>query len=538
MNTRRLHKLRPQARRTRCVVCMLFYLFVVTTAGSNLFAQDASSVAKDTTMVQPFITETTFLVIKVDPKRLALPNLPDDVKSVFPGGVAGYGLWAQIVTNGFDRLRAMTEGQVTYATVGIPLSENEWSAFLFMRETSERSRKQLTDLVASVHETQSTTRDGVTVIMPDRDIDIEERLDSIVSSPREELAEAFDAVKDYPIQFLLLPPAYVRRTVTELMPQLPRQLGDGPSSLLTDGLVWAALGIDVADPRSELIVQSSSEKAAGDLAAYLPKMMLSAYDGLGGVKTGIPRNRFQALLPLIKPTVTGDRITIRFDDLKSMSEGLRLMASAPAVAVEQVRRRRNGDKFKQILLGMHNYHDVYRSFPPRVDDRDADGRSGLSWRVHLLPLINERKLYKEFALDQPWDSPHNKRLIEKMPNVYESQWLGIKTGHTTFLAPAGEDTIFGGPKAVAFNNIIDGTSNTMTLVEVKPSLSVPWTAPKDYAFNPTLPAEGLRVGTDGRFLAALADGSVQMLRANIPAELFLRLFQMSDRKVIDWKEVR
>ena len=133
--------------------------------------------------------------------------------------------------------------------------------------------------------------------------------------------------------------------------------------------------------------------------------------------------------------------------------------------------------------------------------RNANGKSGLSWRVHLLPFLDANALYKEFDLKQSWDSPHNMPLVKKMPKVFKSTWLGIKPGHTSFLAPLGEDTIYGGEKAVKIRQITDGTSNTVTLVEVKPSLSVPWTAPQDYAFDAKNPGQGLRLGHDGRFLA-------------------------------------
>jgi len=66
------------------------------------------------------------------------------------------------------------------------------------------------------------------------------------------------------------------------------------------------------------------------------------------------------------------------------------------------------------------------------------------------------------------------------------------------------------------------------LVEVKPSLAVPWTAPVDYAFDPEDPGRGLQIGTDERFLAVFADGSVQRLRGKIEPELLRRLFRKSD----------
>jgi hypothetical protein len=498
----------------------------------------ANAVADDTEMVQPFIGETTILILKVEPSKLSLPKDSDTLKSTFPAGPEAYDRWVQDANRGIESLRLATSGQPMYATIGIPLSKNEWPAYLFVKANSEQSRNQLSELLGALHEIQSCTHNGFTVVAPSRNVDVEASLNSIVPSPRAELAAAFESVKGYPIQALLLPPDHVRRTVTELMPQLPRHLGGGPSSLLTDGLVWAAMAIDPSRPGAVVVIQSKSEKAAADLAEHLPNMLLAAYDEVPAVKSRISRDDFLALLPLLKPIVDGSRITIRIDELQSIREGLRLVASAPAAVAEQIRRQTNSDSFKQILLAMHNYHDTFKAFPPGDAFRDASGKSGFSWRVHILPFLDQRKLYEQFALDQPWDSPHNKPLIEKMPKVYESQWLGIQPGHTNFLAPVGEDTIAGSEKAISFRNITDGTSNTAVLVEVKPSLSVPWTAPQDYVFDPQRPAEGLRVDTDGRFLAALADGSVYLFRGNAAAELILRLFQKSDGNPLNRSELR
>ncbi|MCB9873118.1 MAG: DUF1559 domain-containing protein [Planctomycetaceae bacterium] len=496
------------------------------------------TVANDATIVQPFVGETTLLILKVDPTKLSLPADSAALKSTFPGGPEAYDRWAHDATRGVESLRAATDGESIYATIGVPLSKSEWPAYLFAKESSAQSRTRFTEFVRALHEIQSCTQDGFTVIAPIRNVDVEASLKSLAPSPRTELATAFESVQDYSIQVLLLPPDYVRRTVTELMPLLPRHLGGGPSSLLTDGVVWASLGVNPAGPRARLVIQSKSEAAARNLAAQLPKMLATAYDELPAIQTPISRDDFQRLLPFLKPTANGSRVTIELDEPQSIREGLRLVAAAPATVAEQIRRRTNSDRFKQILLAMHNYHDTFKSFPPGDAFRDARGKSGFSWRVYILPFLDQADLYNEFDLDQPWDSPHNKPLIEKMPKVYESPWLGITPGHTTFLAPVGEDTIFGGDKPISFRHILDGTSNTAMLVEVEPRLSVPWTAPLDYQFDAQQPGAGVRVGTDGRFLAALADGSVNMFRGSAAPELLIRLFQKSDGNPFSWSELR
>ena len=66
---------------------------------------------------------------------------------------------------------------------------------------------------------------------------------------------------------------------------------------------------------------------------------------------------------------------------------------------------------------MHNYHDTYGTFPPAATTDGAD-KPLLSWRVAILPFLEQQPLYEQFHLDEPWDSPHNKTLIEQMPQVY------------------------------------------------------------------------------------------------------------------------
>ncbi len=83
-----------------------------------------------------------------------------------------------------------------------------------------------------------------------------------------------------------------------------------------------------------------------------------------------------------------------------------------------------------------------------------------------------------------------------------------------------------------FSHVEDGSSNTIMFVEVEAERAVAWTAPADFNFLPTDPADGLAVGSDGQFLCAMADGSVLLLPANMPKETLLHLYQMNDRQAI------
>ena len=153
----------------------------------------------------------------------------------------------------------------------------------------------------------------------------------------------------------------------------------------------------------------------------------------------------------------------------------------------------------------------------------------LSWRVYLLPHLQEEALFNQFHLDESWDSEHNKPLIAKMPEVFKS--LGSKPlaeGQTRYVVPVGKDTIFEGDKGTALAKITDGASNTILILEVGADKAVTWTKPDDMDFDSQKPLAGLgTIGEEG-ILAAFADGHVQSIRKNIDAETFRRLILRND----------
>jgi len=499
--------------------------------------------ATDAAIVQPFVSDATFLVLKVDPSRIGLPNLTDTFESMPPDAETAYRQMSRQAGAGLEMLRALVNDQPIYATVGIPVSQSRMPMFAFVKKPPEAVAGNLTAFLKSQLKAELHIHGDYAVIAHEHGMSFDELLAAFPASPRGGIAEGLESVAGYPAQVLLLPPSHVRRTVKELLPELPPQLGGGPSSVLTEGLQWAALGVDPAQLRAELVIQSASDTAARDLAAHLPKMLQSVYDAESHDKQ-IPPELMQALIGWLEPQVEGQRITIRIDGREKTNANLKLLAAITQTIGEKTRRYKNSDRFKQILLAMHNYYDTHRTLPPADKYRGKDGKHHLSWRVHILPYVEEMKLYDEFHLDEPWDSPHNRKLIAKIPDIYKSRSFDIpakvkvKPGHTTFLAPVGEKTVFGGPASTKFPQITDGTSNTVLLVEVKPEEAVPWTAADDYAFDPKNPAAGLLIGTDGRWLCAFADGSVGQLRGDIPPETFLHLFQINDGHVIDRRKLR
>jgi len=187
---------------------------------------------------------------------------------------------------------------------------------------------------------------------------------------------------------------------------------------------------------------------------------------------------------------------------------------------ERANHTKSSNHLKLIGIAFHNHNDTYGYLSN--DIRDRRGKALLSWRVALLPYLDQARLHKQFKLDEPWDSKHNLKLLEKMPDVFRSPRVKTRSkGNTVYQVFKGPNAPFGraaAPRIPA--SFPDGTSNTILVVEATDA--VPWTKPADIAFDRTkkLPDFGKAFGK--RPLAVLADGSVRVLNLNTLREETLK----------------
>lgn len=182
------------------------------------------------------------------------------------------------------------------------------------------------------------------------------------------------------------------------------------------------------------------------------------------------------------------------------------------------------NNLKMIVLGMHNYHDVNMHFPATAAGQKP-GQPPVSWRVLILPYIEQASLYNQYRFDEPWDSENNKRVAAQMPAVYRAPGSRVGTqGKTNYLAVVGDPYMFAADKGRRFADVTDGISNTIMVVEVSDAKAVPWTKPDDFtpdAKNPIADVVGLR---PGGFLVAMGDGSVRRISAGIDPKVLYALF--------------
>jgi hypothetical protein len=191
-------------------------------------------------------------------------------------------------------------------------------------------------------------------------------------------------------------------------------------------------------------------------------------------------------------------------------------------------RIQSQNNLKQIALSFHNYMDTTGAFPTNVVDKN--GKPMLSWRVMILPYIEQDNLFKQFHLDEPWDSEHNKKLIDQMPTTYLMPGDDAKKHLTRYQGFNGKGALFDGAVGKKITDITDGTSNTIMVVEG--AKGVIWTKPDDLPFGDDKLVPLVANPKKGGFNAAICDGSVRFFKNSIKEDTLRALITISGGEVI------
>jgi hypothetical protein len=352
---------------------------------------------------------------------------------------------------------------------------------------------------------------------------------------RPDLAKALSAAGDAALGWPS-PRATTARGLKESLPALPPELGGISGGELADGFGWLSAGVN---PPPKLSLQVTLQAKDARAAQQLRSIAASGLDLV--VKNEQVLREFppiKGLAPLVLPKVEGDRLVLKIDEQQGNLTKIidELVKPALANARAGAQRAQSGNNLKQLILGMHIHHDTLRTFAPRASVKD--GKELLSWRVHLLPYLEQKGVYEQFHLDEPWDSEHNKKLIEKMPQVFIAPGLSdemVAKGMTTYVVPVGPKTVFEGTEGISLTKVTDGTANTIGIVEVAPEHAVVWTKPDDWKVDFTKPLDGLlakpAAGAPKQpagFQAAMCDGSVRFIAETVDKEVLRRLLQKDD----------
>jgi len=185
-----------------------------------------------------------------------------------------------------------------------------------------------------------------------------------------------------------------------------------------------------------------------------------------------------------------------------------------------------------IGLALHDFtaSNVLNRLPPAAIRKD--GKPLLSWRVAILPFLDQQTLYDEFHLDEPWNSPHNQTLLSQMPEYYAPVVPGDEPlGSTYYQVFVGSGALFDdelGPKMMDIKN---GAFNAIAVVEA--ARPVPWTKPEDIVFDREKPVPKLgRQFRDG-FHVEFADGAVFFLGKKRNPEYLRPLITCREGQLVD-----
>ena len=368
---------------------------------------------------------------------------------------------------------------------------------------------------------------------------------------RAEALAALEALGDADAGLAIFGDADSRRVVREMFPQLPAPFMEIDGKLLADGVRSAGVAVTFP-PKLELsvIVDAATPETAATLEQSVGKAMVLAKTFLLKESLDGPpahQERARGLIPLValvNPQVEGKRLSVVFGD--DAEEVTFVRDFFPAITQKmrtEAARHSRMNNFKQLALGMNNYESAKGAFPAAAN-YDAEGKPLLSWRVHILPYMEEMELYNQFHLDEPWDSEHNRKLIDQMPELYTDPDSTVRkaigdAGRTTFVGAVGKGLMFDGMEGTKFKDIAkDGSSNTIFVVEVVPERAVVWTKPDDWQVDAKDPLAGVRRSDRDYFTTAYCDGHVKIHQNDIAPDLFRALLTPAGGEVIDYNLIK
>jgi len=198
-------------------------------------------------------------------------------------------------------------------------------------------------------------------------------------------------------------------------------------------------------------------------------------------------------------------------------------------AAELFRCRQNLEK---LGIGMRSYHKAHGSFPS-VAHYDAQGRPLLSWRVLLLPHLGEQALFDEFHMEESWDSPHNRTLVNRMPEIFRCPFdRDVLPTMSSYVAVSGAQTMFPSRQSIRREDISDDLSLTVMLIEIGGS-SIPWTKPEDLSFDVAVNVKDIPAARAyGARHVLLADGSVTTIVNAVKPSVWQALLTINDGESI------
>jgi uncharacterized protein DUF1559 len=368
------------------------------------------------------------------------------------------------------------------------------------------------------------------------------RYRSLKSSARPDLLEPLAklASDGLAVSAVFCPGADFRRVVRELWPQFEGPLAPMRGQLADEWLHLEFAAFAAPGSIPQVTLQAKSVEGAATFVKLLQALPAAAeqWPDLGAERQHIVQG-LESILSVLPPEQDGARVTILLPTEKAQLNRLQsLFGNVADSAMDTAHRDRRLSQFRQLGIAMHMFLDARKHFPSTAI-RDNDGNPLLSWRVAILPYLEGGdQLYKQFHLDETWDSPHNRTLITKMPGLFADPDPNLadlaKEGKTTFVVPVAPETIFFNDKGATIGDVTDGTAKTILAVEVEPLRAVVWTKPDDWEVDVQNPLRGVERDDRKNFVALFADGHLEVIPVNVDFKKLRGLLTRSGGELFDW----
>ncbi len=358
-----------------------------------------------------------------------------------------------------------------------------------------------------------------------------------------------------------------RRVMAAMWPDLPKPFSRLDAELmgqwkylkgsLRGGAAWQLnLKADAGSEQAAMTIADVAEVLRDGIASQIPPPRDAEAGAPAGTDDAVDLK--QAVTDVLQVKRRGSLLTmqIKHDD-KSVVD---LVTNGLIVSLDRARqaalRQEQVYNAKCLALGMLNYESAMRHFPASAAYVDEQNKPLLSWRVAILPYLDEGELYDQFHRDEPWDSPHNRKLLKEMPALFgDARHPELAaSGKTTFAVPVHVESAFPPvtdqtkalrteidgrvvlrPEGIRFRDLKDGSSRTIMIVTLPVDQAIEWTRPVDWNVDLTRAWEQLQGGQTDRVVNVRCDGAVVVLdvEENRDADQFYKLITRDGGEVIE-----
>ncbi len=364
----------------------------------------------------------------------------------------------------------------------------------------------------------------------------------VVSSSQPHRADLANLVlrgrQDAVVTVYLKPSSDHVRVLRETVAELPKPFAKLNGPLVADAIEYVSLSLrNFTEPKIKLILQGKNDEVVQQFSTGLRNGLLNA----SATAEANPAGKvLSALSNVVSSDLQNGRLTLTLP-----ANGLDAFERSIQPGVSNLKSRRaevvTQNQIRQLAISFHNIADSNKGALPAMANKSAAGKPLLSWRVHALRFMDDNGLYEQFHLDEPWDSPHNKQLISKMPAIYSATegWLTKsqieelnKSGKTIFVMPVGNG-MFGRPDPVKFKEFKDGTSNTIIILTAPVDKAVVWTKPDDLSIDDTDPKASVFSGTS-RTVVSMGDASTHVFESTIDSITLKAFLTLAGEEIIEF----